>query len=82
MEHWGQDVTHCSGRPGCSAHSVYIVQVETGFVDAEIEIQGYDTTNIVMGNLSRRELFEFLDHRVSRTDQCPTANLSLSEVNP
>jgi hypothetical protein len=61
---------------------VYSVQVETGFVDGKIEIRGYDTTNSVMDSLLEKRLFEFLDRRVSRTDQCPRATLSLSEVNP
>jgi hypothetical protein len=66
VEYLGWYVMHCSGRPVCSTHISYSVQVETGFVDGKIEIRGYDTTNSVMDSLLKKRLFEFLDRRVLR----------------
>lgn len=74
-EHLGRQCGYCVmhrlGMQGCSAHKLYIAQVETGFVDGKTEIRGCDTTSIVRDSLLRIRWCEFQDHRGLRIDQCP-----------
>jgi hypothetical protein len=62
----------------CRVHTPYNARVETKFVRAKTEIQGYDTTDIVKDILLRILSFGFQDHRAQRTDRCPKVSLKRS----